>query len=313
MLGNRMRMPSGSRGLTVAVSASGTSFTMESLFTPTQWTSTTAKKVTVPAGVQLGSSNSSAAITIGTTAWGGDLTLEVSGTISGSGGAAGTAGAGGVGGNAVDANRLGASSQKLIVNILSGGIIRGGGGGGGKGGVGGAGSYVSTLGPTYSGSQPFYLWGSNASQTTIMWNASAGSYIYNGALISGTTYTLGSYTYTRGSFNNTPDGGTTNYYYVSRSETINTSGGAGGSGGRGQGYDGSSVAGSAGAAGGTSAGTGGTGGAGALYGATGTTGSTGASGNVGAGVAGSSGGLAGYYIANATNAIITNAGTVQGR
>jgi hypothetical protein len=304
-----MKMPAGSRGLTIAASASGTSFTMESLFTPTQWTSATAKKVTVPAGVHLGSSNSSAAITIGTTAWGGDLTLEVAGTISGSGGAAGTAGAGGVGGNAVDANRLGATSQKLIVNILSGGIIRGGGGGGGKGGAGGSGSYTTTEGPYYSQSAPMYQYFNYTptSNIQINWNggtAQSGN-IYDG--VGGSTYTTGGWTYATAVYQG-------NYRYsVQRSQSTASSGGAGGSGARGQGYDGAAASGSAGAAGGTNAGTGGTGGAGASYGATGTTGSTGAAGNVGAGVAGSSGGLAGYYVANAANAVITNAGTVQGR
>lgn len=310
MIFNRLLMASGTKAYTATASSSGTTFTMESLFTSGQWTSTVTKTVIIPNAVHLGSSNASSALTIGATAWGGDLILEVQsgGIISGSGGAAGTSGAGGVGGNAFDANRLGASSQKVIVNILAGGTIRGGGGGGGKGGVGGAGTFRTQEGPTLQNTPygAYYYWqdGGNAG---AVWNNSGSAYLGYPA---GTTLIgpFSGWMYARGNFY----GGQT--YYVYRYYDTGTSGGAGGNGGRGQGYDGANASGSAGAAGGTNAGTGGTGGTGATYGNTGNTGNTGAAGNAGAGVTGSSGGLAGYYIANrAANATVNNSGTVQGR
>ncbi|AMD61447.1 hypothetical protein AWN88_25650 [Agrobacterium tumefaciens] len=56
---------------------------------------------------------------------GGNLIFDVAGVISGKGGAANS----GVGGDAFQANRVGNANQKLILNLQSGAVLRGGGGG----------------------------------------------------------------------------------------------------------------------------------------------------------------------------------------
>lgn len=284
-------------------------------YDPAIWASTTPKRIVVPPGVEIGSVSASYAIAIMPTAegqaasWGGTLTLENRGTISGRGGAANS----GVGGNAIYANLPGKDGQQLIIN--NHGTIRAGGGGGGRGGNGGGG-YYQTPYTVYQPSSGWYTADYNnyvyvKSNTSIRW---AGTWIVvNGPNMgAGAPYTSGIYTYYMGERL-----GTTGWYDVRRTYTAYntnyTSGGSGGNGGRGQGYDGANAAGANGAAGGTNAGTGGKGGTGGGWGNAGSTGNTGASGNNGGGSAGAVGGLAGYYLTGQANAVLNNFGSVLGR
>lgn len=128
------------------IPAGGTKIHLSDLFTAEEWTSTTAKRAILNAGAERGTASADAAVATFSSVrggWGGSLTLEVNGTISGIGGPGapknnGASGAtGGAGGTALNANGLGLSGQKLVVVLGPTGKLRGGGGGGGSGGVGG--------------------------------------------------------------------------------------------------------------------------------------------------------------------------------
>ncbi|MGB3026861.1 hypothetical protein [Paradevosia shaoguanensis] len=293
------------------------SFTLVSLFTPTQWADPyLRKRVVIPLGVELGANQAWGAICVQADAltqadsFAGELVIDNFGTISGIGGAANS----GVGGDAFYGNFLGRAGQKLVLN--NGGTIRAGGGGGGRGGNGGAGSYTQTVrepssGEYYSLAAPSYrvattTSGEGDSYFNVYW---AGSLIVSG--VATFPITVGGYTYYRGSSR----GGMPVNYGVYRTYvgTFGSTGGAGGNGGRGQGSDGAAAAGSPGSAGGTNAGTGNSGGTGGGWGAQGSTGGTGSTGNVSAGAAGATGGLAGYYISGLPKITFNNTGTVQGR
>lgn len=299
------------------MTAGGSPVTLESLFSPAEWTSSTAKRVVIPSGVERGNgTNTDAAISIGPSAWGGSLTLDVIGVISGKGGAPNS----GVGGDAFNANRLGASGQKLALNLT--GTIRAGGGGGGKGGKGGDGSANSytrdpTTGEQYHTTNYFY-----ATYAPGIRHPSFPAYElkWNGVQL---VYRLGSeipypYSHTDGweyhrGTQMTPSNTILYAVYRTKTSIVATTGGDGGNGGRGQGYDGPRGDGAAGVAGGTNAGAGGTGGRGGLYGADGNTGEPGFNGNVSNGLPGSAGGLAGFAIRNIANVNLTNTGTIVGR
>ncbi|MCF1744231.1 hypothetical protein [Paradevosia shaoguanensis] len=295
------------------------SFTLVSLFTPTQWADPyLRKRVVIPLGVEVGANQAWGAICVQADAltqadsFAGELVIDNFGTISGIGGVANS----GVGGNAFYGNFLGRAGQKLVLN--NAGTIRAGGGGGGRGGNGGAGSYTQTVREPSSGD--YFTAGTNAIQGSQSDGDYTWQYRWGGTLLftRGTASsssppasfgTSGIYTYYSGTIRSTYAYGVYRTYVA----TIGTTGGAGGNGGRGQGYDGAAAAGSPGSAGGTNAGTGNSGGAGGSWGAQGSTGGTGSTGNVSAGAAGATGGLAGYYISGLPKIIFNNTGTVQGR
>lgn len=302
------------------MAAGGSIITLESLFTAAEWASDTQKRIILPAGVERGNSSTlAAAVTIGPTAWGGNLIFDVAGVISGKGGAANS----GVGGDAFQANRVGNANQKLILNLQSGAVLRGGGGGGGKGGTGGGGSTTTTVREPSSGWSQGYAdgryWmaltvGGMGGDTTVMWDGQAVGYVPHGTTVA----SFGGYTYYRGpQFDEYGDDGPGYFYFYQsyRTSTASTptSGGAGGNGGAGEGYGQARSGGSAGSAGGANAGTGGTGGAGGLYGATGGTGATGANGSSSTGQTGSAGGAAGYGLLGSANITLTNNGSILGR
>lgn len=314
------------------LAAGGSAITLESLFTAAEWTSDTQKRVILPAGVERGNSASTtAAISIGPTAWGGTLIFDVSGTISGKGGAANS----GVGGDAFQANRVGNANQKLVLNLLSGSVLRGGGGGGGKGGQGGNGGGTQSVRYPASGdlyrmtSAPWSYWVVYImEETDPAWGLRMIDVLFentdyppkanwggqgSSAPTSLPSNTESGVTYYRGTLRTgNADNGEYGVYRVTVSN-VSTTGGTGGDGGRGEGYGQTRAAGSAGAAGGTNAGTGGTGGTGGLYGASGATGATGSNGNSSNGLAGSAGGLAGYGLLGSANVILNNNGSILGR
>lgn len=302
------------------LAAGGSPVTLESLFTATEWASDTQKRIILPAGVERGNSSTlSAAVTIGSTAWGGNLIFDVSGVISGKGGAANS----GIGGDAFQANRVGNANQKLILNLKSGAVLRGGGGGGGKGGMGGGGSTTTTVREPASGWSQGYAdgryWqgltvGGIPGNTAVIWDNQAVGYVDANTTVAA----FGGYTYYRGPlFDEYSDDGPGYFYlyqsYRTSTSSAPTSGGAGGNGGAGEGYGQARSGGSAGSGGGANAGAGGTGGAGGLYGATGGTGATGGNGSSSNGQAGSAGGVAGYGLLGLSNVTLTNSGSILGR
>lgn len=263
------------------------------------WTSTVPKVYTVPSGVTVGGTGGTAAITASSTMQG-TLTIEVTGSVIGTGGA--------VGGNGGDAISNAASGVTLTVN--NGGLVAGGGGGGGTGGVGGNGSYSSTsYGTEYyqvGGDHAYYVRCSSQYGYALSWNNQ-----YSTRSSCPTTVYIFGQNLARRSFVTTS---LYNYYKISTYSTSNvtTSGGSGGSGGVGQGYNQTNASGSAGASGGTNAGAGGTGGSGGTYGNAGGTGGTGANGNSTNGNAGLSGGSAGAAVSGTALSAYTNNGTVNG-
>lgn len=327
--------------ITATLSGGNGTVALNSLFSSTDWTSSTPKVVNLASGQIRGTTTGADAVTIGS-AWGGTLTFNVAGEIQGKAGAAGTSTTGGAGGNALNVNFAGASGQKLLLNVT--GAIRAGGGGGGKAGAGGAGGNGSTsstsssaatyvagktmgtlstnLGPSPSTPMPaqFTITWNGTGVASTSWvapmNASPGIALQQSLTGSdGATYTVGSMV-----SNNI-------YYSVIRTATTTTTitggaGGAGGNGGAGQGYTvaaASGVAGSNGTAV-TNAGTGGkggTGGAGGAWGVAGSTGGTGSAGtnkttNGAAGKAGSAGGAAGSAIVGNANVTRSGSGTISG-
>lgn len=281
---------------------SGSNVDLATLF-GSDWTSTVPKVYTVPSNVTVGGTGGTAAITASSTMQG-TLTIEVTGSVIGTGGA--------VGGNGGDAISNSASGVTLTVN--NGGLVAGGGGGGGTGGAGGNGSYQSSYTSGYSWSFiTYWEWNTygSANRGFVRWNNTYPTGLFYGSL-STTTHYAGGRTYYRGSL--AVQGQYNNQYYVARTEfsTTNTSGGSGGVGGVGQGYNQTNASGSAGASGGTNAGAGGTGGSGGTYGNAGGIGGTGANGNSTNGSAGSSGGSAGAAVSGTALSAYTNSGTVNG-
>lgn len=301
---------------------------------PGVWGSTTPKRIVVPAGVERGSGTSwvfapMPAGSLISSSWGGSLTLEIRGTLSGIGGTANS----GVGGNVIVGTVTGKDGQKLILNVFAGAILRAGGGGGGRAGNGGMGVWYSgrwvVEGPIfndsfwtqyawrtsywYAGSYSLY-WGSNAPITP---GNVPGPYTYG----PGATFNYGGWTYVCGALRTSVPNGdnNTNSYEISRQYyTVDvpnyTAGGVAGNAGRGQGFDGAATVGAAAVGGGTNAGASGKSGDGGGYGTAGATGANGSSGNYTGGLAGAAGGLAGCYLAGAANVNFTNnGGTLLGR
>lgn len=313
--------------IVVNLSSGGAAITLQSLFTPSEWISETPKRVILPAGVERGNASTlDAAVTIGSTAWGGQLVFDVKGVISGKGGSHNS----GVGGNAFQANRLGNSGQKLQLNIFTGAVLRGGGGGGGVGGSGGSGYYITETRDPPSGYKysttdtSYYIRRAESFPSPDM------AWLWQGSIVSRNYDTDGDTPSQNGTFpgryfqgplqyettGNGKDGQyAIKYYSIARTYdiSVSTGGGSGGSGGRGQGYDGARTSGSAGTPGGTNAGTGGDGGTGGLYGSNGFTGATGTNGNVSSGGAGAGGGAAGYGLLGTANVTLTNNGSILGR
>lgn len=300
--------------IVVVLGNRSTSLFLKSLFTTADWASNTRKRVVVPAGVEIGT-NTNFAIAISATAdgqatsFGGELIIDNFGTVSGLGGAPNSGG----GGDAILANLLGRSGQKLIVNNY--GTLRAGGGGGGRGGNGGAGSYGYNYREPSSG---WYSWNNGGYEFRYTFGNATMSAMWNGSTVGSTpgyasSISAGGWTYLRGP--DVDEGSASAIFMIARQTTAYqpTSGGVAGNAGRGQGFDGAASAGANPVAGGTNAGASGKSGDGGAWGQPGQTGANGSAGNAGSGTAGATGGLAGAYLASSANAIFNNHGTVQGR
>lgn len=315
-----------------------TAVCLQDLFSPSDWSADTAKRVVIPAGVEIGATNYDWALVQAWDAtgqagsWGGSLTLENRGVISGMGGAANS----GRGGNALRILFGGRNGQKLLVNNL--GTIRGGGGGGGRGGTGGQGGNGIWYNQywQYDPGDGSWLWTAGQFNWTTTLNEANVNVTWGGVNVIPTVASRETaiqasdgWTYERG---DRVSGNFLRYDYrvrrrIWRSDPIYTSGGAGGAGGNGgvgQGYGQNASAGSAGNGGGApgtnagwggSGGTGGTGGGWGAAGGTGNGGGQGNAGNNGGGVwgpGGAGGGSAGYYATGASNITWIATGTRQG-
>jgi hypothetical protein len=272
----------------------------QNLFSSSDWSNSVPKRVIIPSGVTIGSTNTSLPAFRTGTGRGGTLEVIIEGEVQGAGGAAN----GGAGGGAV--------LIEQATDVILTGAVRGGGGGGGNGGTGGTGYYQTNEDSGWQYSRAGHqTWVKNQYGWSWYWYSS-----YLGSS-SGTTMGHGGYTYHRGSLayqNYQESGDHENFYYIKRTRTLThyTSGGAGGNGGVGQGYGQAQGGPAGGAAGGTNAGTGGTGGWGATWGANASNGATGASGNYAGGTAGGAGGAAGYAFSGNSLLTLTNSGTVNG-
>ena len=112
-------------GLTLTLSTTTTNY---NLFTAAGSPSSAINvTLNIDAGVTVGGTGSSTALTVGQFPTGSVITINNSGNIDGFGGAAGTSGAGGNGGDAIYADY---ANQTVVINNNSGANIRGGGGGG---------------------------------------------------------------------------------------------------------------------------------------------------------------------------------------
>lgn len=311
--------------------ASAAAYLIDIVNNPTIWASSTPKRIVVPAGVERGSGTSwvFAPMPAGSSiasSWGGSLTLEIRGTLSGIGGTANS----GVGGSVIVGTVTGKDGQKLIVNVFAGAILRAGGGGGGRAGNGGQGVWYSgrtvTEGPVVQQQLPQYgyvyrqiesrnwvnrfeiYWGG------LVYQAPNGSGDPRGVWVGGIYYYAVSQTGQNGG-----DDNTWYWYSIARQYTVTdvpnyTAGGVAANAGKGQGFDGPATVGGAAVGGGTNAGASGKSGDGGGYGSPGTTGANGTNGNASAGLAGAAPGLAGFYLTGAANVNFTNnGGTLLGR
>lgn len=311
--------------VTRVLNATGAAPVAVNSFTPEEWANPLLnKRLVIPAGQEIGTSQGTYALAISGSAQGqagsfaGDLIIDNYGTVSGLGGAPNS----GVGGTAVWGNLPGRDGRKAILN--NHGVLRGGGGGGGRGGNGGTGYTSNNMaeGPYFDGSGKYwdYVYAWNTQANGYLWLCWGGALIWEGAGVGwpGSSIQVGPYIYYRSA-----DYGSYRFSvgrYLASPVITTYPGGAGGSGGKGQGYDGPNTGGAVGAAGSTNAGAGGTGGWGMHYGGAGydgigagLPGAAGAAGNYSGGSAGASGGAAGFYLNGLANITFNNFGTVQGR
>jgi hypothetical protein len=272
----------------ILAATSGANVDISGLF-GANWTSTVPKRLTVPAGVTIGGTGSSAALIIPAN-MAGTLEIDNAGSIIGFGGAAN----GGAGGNAI-------SNSASGVTINNTGLLAGGGGGGGLGGTGGQGS-TNVLTYYFSWTES-YIWKTHSEDNWAYYKWAGGGQVN---ISSSLSVHNGHY---RGPV--VDSGPNPAAYQIGRYVTSYFNGGSGGSGGVGQGYNQSNTSGSGGSSGGTNAGTGGTGGSGAAYGTAGSTGATGANGNSSNGSGGASGGAAGAAVTG-TSVTMNNTGTLAG-
>lgn len=291
------------KGFKATISSSTTNVDVDTLFGG-DYDTDYPKVVAINAGVTIGGTGGTAAMTIASNI-AGSLTIENAGSVIGTGGSAN----GGDGGHAI-------SNSASGVTITNTGLLAAGGGGGGQGGNGGGGQASTTTSYSWNWNREWRIrWGPYSYPAFLdIWDGGSGyAYsFYYGNLTNVTSYL----NYQRGAYfdqNIDPFSGQVTYkrYALTVTSTTNTNGGSGGAGGRGQGYNQTLESGSSGASGGTNAGAGGSGASGAVYGTAGSTGSTGANGNSTNGSAGSSGGAAGAAVSG-TSVTMNNTGTLHG-
>ena len=117
----------------LTISSTTTNYQLSSAF-GSNWSTAVPKRLTINNGVTVGSSTTTAAMTI-EGSMGGTLIVHNSGSIIGKGGAGSSSGSGGPGYTAVKCDQNG----NITFQNNSNGAIYGGGGGGGRGGNGGTG------------------------------------------------------------------------------------------------------------------------------------------------------------------------------
>ena len=330
----------------ITISSSTTNYQLSSAF-GSNWSTAVPKRLTINNGVTVGSSTTTAAMTI-EGSMGGTLVVHNSGSIIGKGGAGSSSGSGGPGYTAVKCDQNG----NITFQNNSNGAIYGGGGGGGRGGNGGTGG---TGGQGGQGGNGSYAAGSVVFTThgrnveggrSLQAHCQGNTLLYGGGLNHltqhfdsawGCRYCKGMHYFAQGGrynhqgrsvkgksrfqFNQNCAYNATQGGAAGGSGGSGGSGGAGGAGGNGRGYNQSQSNGSSGSGGsagaggsgggnnGNGSGTGGTGG----QGGTGGTGGTGGNGG-GYGTSGSSGntGATGNTGASGSSGSNGNAGSGGG-
>ncbi len=321
------------------------------------------KNVVIPSAITLGTNNTSEFALEVDSGGAGTITITNNGTIVGAGGAGGSAGAAGSSGAGGDGGNGAAGGDAIKVEtdctiINNGNIFAGGGGGAGSGG-GGLGGNLQQQQQTTAQQGPSYIHTpSNVTRWTYIPQTGSiylgfgplggsvhGSAPPGGNNVTGnagtpapstqTSYTKGSYTYTRGSAYSTDYSNpsfTYLHYYISvsfpqqsQAQTAGHAGGAGAAGGLGRGFNNlpGGDSGASGASGSTGdAGNGGNGGNGGDGGGYGQAGAAGQAGQAGTNSTtdGSAGGSAGSVGASGLavekdgpiSLTFTNNGTVTG-
>ena len=305
----------------LTISSTTTNYQLSSAF-GSNWSTAVPKRLTINNGVTVGSSTTTAAMTI-EGSMGGTLVVQNSGSIIGKGGAGSSSGSGGPGYTAVKCDQNG----NITFQNNSNGAIYGGGGGGGRGGnggtggtggqggTGGNGSYAtgSIVFATHFRGDSFLPWVANHCGSNSISQPSGLSHLgeaYGCRYCKGTHYFAQGGKYNQQSrsvkgksrfqFNQNCAYNATQGGAAGGSGGSGGAGGAGGAGGNGRGYNQSQQNGSSGSAGaggnsgsgggnnGNGSGTGGTGGTGGQGGTGGTGGNgggygtSGSSGNTGA-------------------------------
>lgn len=285
------------------ISAPTSTADVQALFGATWTNGSIRKRLHIPGGVTVSSTDSTIAALPINSALAGSLIIENSGVIAGAGGDGGVAGS-------INGKDGGAGISLAVsgVKIINKGTIAAGGGGGGMGGKGANGYKTTTVREPASGEQYLYtttgstgnynwhVFGGSASSTgiSVMWN---GTFVGSGANASATSVTIGSYTYYRGTFKTTISTGSKYAIYRTSSQGQSVTGGTGGNGGKGATYPNAGTTGSSGQVSpGSGAGSGGRGGNGGSYGEAGETGNTGGTGTNGSPATGYAGGAPGHAI-----------------
>ena len=177
--------------LVVTISANTTNANMLTLITNAYGAPTTPGnyRLIINSGVTVGSSTSTAALTIGDFPNGSIINIENNGTIVGRGGTAGALGTGATGHTTAPSGSAGTSGGDAIyatyadqtMNIINNGNIYGGGGGGGGGAGGGKGGDGRVISPTtlytpqeYSTVAPatFWQWFNDNRSNSVLWRGS---------------------------------------------------------------------------------------------------------------------------------------------
>jgi hypothetical protein len=289
-----------------------------------RWTQNRPKRVIIPAGVIIGSTNPTIPALQSGTGWSGALTITNNGSIQGAGGQFNVTSSSGVngGGAAFLASQSG-------ISLINNGTMWAGGGSGGQGGTGGNGTYQQSVqvfdppsGWLYATSNPRSVWHHSYNTDSEYGYVTDNSLqirfretmvyccpTWNPGL---TSVVVGAYTYHKGAVRHYGTQFEVRRSYMS-SQTVVGAGGAGGAGGVGQGYGQSSGTGIDGATGVTNAGRGGKGGTGGAWGQNGSAGIIGNAGDTAGGATGAAGGPAGYAIQNFGNVTLTGTGTRLGQ
>jgi hypothetical protein len=265
-------------------------------FSASDWASDSPKKLVVSEDAVVGATSTSSAALVVAAGFGGELTVEIRGSVLGKGGGPGQAG-----GPAIEA--------RAPVRVVVSGSLMGGGGGGGQGGQGGlGGEYVEF------GEWTDWKFDQNSATRHRCEYRSGWTREWNGKRVN-LGLNADGYFYECSSEKKTESNGGRNYTTAIRRAPATAAyraGGDGGLGGTGSGFGTEATQGEPGAESQDGAGRGGTGGVGGDWGRPGQPGGRGDAGSMGGGQDGLPGGAAGPAIVGASKVTLVNSGRVEG-